>query len=96
MAGLQVAVAEEDSVIGEALPNAYVRVIQYTHNLQTDSISFFVEWFATKPAFNRGRRAIKAMNFNVLDTALTGTGKTENKLLTYMKTLPEFAGAIDA
>jgi hypothetical protein len=55
-----------------------------------------VEWFTTKPAFNRGRRAIKAMNFNVLDSTLTGTGKMENKLLTYMKTLPEFAGAIDA
>jgi len=92
---LQLALAEPDSGVGTAVAAAYVRIVQYTHDLKNNQLSMAVEYHYNAAAKNAGRNPIKGASYAFPESALSGTGGIKNQLYEYLKTLPEFAGATD-
>ncbi len=92
---LQISLAEEVSGIGQDVPAAYVRIVLYTHDIKSDAVSFAVEFHINQQARNRNRGPIKGAAYLVNGVDLAGTGSIRNQLYTWLKTLPEFAGALD-
>jgi hypothetical protein len=95
MAGLQVTLDEEQTEIGASASEAYVKLAIYTHDLKSGAIAFSIEYHYNKQAFNNGRRPIKGASYTVTEAELSGNGGIRAQLYEWLKTRPEFAGAID-
>jgi hypothetical protein len=80
--------------VGVAAPEAYVRIVYYTVDIKNDSLFFAIEYHYNQQARNQNRNPIKGATYTVPDSILTGGGKLA-AMYTYLKTLPEFAGAVD-
>jgi hypothetical protein len=92
---LQINLADTDSGVGVAAPMAYVRIVIYTHDIKSDALSFAVEYHYNQQARNQGRNPIKGASYAVLEAQLVTTGNIRVRMYDYLKTLPEFTGAID-
>lgn len=92
---LQISLLASDSGVGVAAPVAYAHIVIYTHDVKNDALMFAIEYHYNLQARNQLRNPIKSASYSVLEAALTGTGNLRSKMYDYLKTLPEFAGAID-
>lgn len=74
---------------GIDLPTAYAKIS--TFNGAKDFFIFYVDYFATQTARDAGTPVIKSESYQF------NTTEPQNiaSLYTYLKTLPEFAGAVD-
>lgn len=92
---LQIDLPDTDSGVGVAAPAAYARIVIYTHDIKNDALMFAVEYHYNAQAKNQGRNPMKGASYSVLEAELVGTGNIRSKMYDYLKTLPEFVGAID-
>ena len=74
---------------GIDLPTAYAKISSFGGN--KDCFTFQVDYFATQAARDAGTPVVKSESyqFNTVDPQNIAS------LYTYLKTLPEFAGAVD-
>lgn len=77
------------SKFGISLPDAYVKIERWTG--QKDFLCLSVSLYATQEARDTGTPVMEHFNIEL------GTNDAHNlaSLYTYLKTLPEFAGAVD-
>jgi hypothetical protein len=93
---LQLALDESQTEMGTPAPAAYARIVQYSHDLKNDIIQIVVEFHYNQQARNQGRRPLKGAGYSTNDAAvMVFPGGIQAKLYSYLKTLPEFAGATD-
>jgi hypothetical protein len=93
---LQVALDDAGTDIGTAAPTAYAKIVQYTHYVVADRVQIVVEFHYNQAAKNTGRRPLKGATYNAPEAAVNAfTGNMQNRCYSWLKTLPEFAGATD-
>lgn len=89
---LQQSILAADTLVGEAFPESYVKV-EFVRAFKTDSL-VWVNWYANGTARADMKQPVKQHEFTVATSALVGTNVIA-AAYEYLKTLPEFAGAID-
>ena len=93
---LQIALDDTQSEIGAAVPAAYVRIVLYTHDVKNDLIQVALDFHYNQAARNAGRRPIKGAGYQTTENAVNVfTGGMQARIYSWLKTLPEFAGAVD-
>lgn len=81
----------EEIVEPTVYPEAYARIFQIRVNQAMTIIS--VCWYATAAAYAAGEPPVKMFEYNVATSELQGD--IYPAAYAYLKTLPDFAGAID-
>jgi hypothetical protein len=92
---LQISLDSDTSPNGNASPSAYVRIVLFTFDIKTDMYFCVLEFHHNAAARQNGKNPIKGASYHIDGAAIPDTGGIRNNLYTYLKTLPEFAGAID-
>lgn len=90
---LQISISEANSSTGIAIPEAYIRI--HIVSFRTDgaiSISGVVYYNAA--ARQAGKQPVQSFGM-ILPNANPSAGDLRDQGYTYLKTLPEYAGAID-
>lgn len=89
---LQQSILAADTLVGEAFPESYVKV-EFVRAFKSDSL-VWVNWYANGTARADMKQPVKQHEFTVATSTLVGTNVIA-AAYEYLKTLPEFAGAID-
>jgi hypothetical protein len=93
---LQVALDDTQTELGTAAPAAYAKIVQYTHYIVDDYVIIVVEYHYNQAAKNAGRRPLKGATYRATEAEVNAfTGNMQNRCYSWLKTLPEFAGATD-
>jgi hypothetical protein len=97
---LQIDLSAEKSNTGVAAPTAYARIVQLAFDTRTGQVSLAVDVHATQQTRTDGKSpvyggiysGIVGTDMPNLDDTIPGVRAV---LYTWLKTLPDFAGAID-
>ena len=92
---LQIPLDEEQSGIGVPAPEAYAKIVIYTHDIKNDAIQMAVEFHFNVQAMRRDRRPMKGAAYQLLGSELSGTGNFRSQLYEWLKARPEFDGSAD-
>jgi hypothetical protein len=93
---LQVALDDTQTELGTAAPAAYAKIVQYTHYVVDDRVQIVVEFHYNQAAKAAGRRPLKGATYMALESEVNAfSGTMQNRCYSWLKTLPEFAGATD-
>lgn len=88
---LQVALDAVDSMVGSSFPEAYVK-LEFSR-VYKDATYLFVNWYADAQARVDNKQPVRQKEFTAQTTDLIGDFYPA--AYTWLKTQPEFAGAID-
>lgn len=89
---LQQSILAADTLVGFDYPASYVKV-EFVRAWKTDSL-VWVNWYADAQARADLKQPVKQKEFTVATSVLVGANIIAASY-EYLKTLPEFAGAID-
>lgn len=92
---IQIALDEAQTEIGAPAPNAYARIVIFTHDIKNDALQMAVEFQFDQAARQAGRRPIKGAAYQLLGTELSGNGAIRAQLYEWLKALPEYVGGVD-
>lgn len=90
---LQQPILAADTLVGENFPESYVKV-EFVRAWKADSL-IFVNWYANGQARADLKQPVKQKEFTVATNALVDGGNIIASAYVYLKSLPEFADAID-
>ena len=89
---LQQPLLAADTLVGENFPESYVKV-EFVRAWKADSL-IWVNWYANGTARADLKQPVKQHEFTVATSTLVGANIIAASY-EYLKTLPEFAGAVD-
>jgi hypothetical protein len=89
---LQIALLAEDTLVGEAFPESYVKV-EFVRAFKSDSL-IWVNWYANGTARADMKQPVKQKEFTAPTADLVGSNIIAASY-EWLKALPEFAGAVD-
>jgi hypothetical protein len=97
---LQLALTAEQNNVGVVAPEAYARIVQLTFDTKTGKVSVAVDVHYDLAARTAGKSSITGnvysgvtgVDMANIDDTIAGV---RSVLYTWLKTLPDFAGAID-
>lgn len=89
---LQISLLAKDTLVGEAFPESYVKV-EFVRAFKADSL-VWVNFYANGVARADMKQPIKQTEYTVPTASLVGANIIAASY-EYLKSLPEFAGAVD-
>ena len=89
---LQISLLAKDTLVGEAFPESYVKV-EFVRAFKADSL-IWVNFYANGTARADMKHPVKQTEYTVLTASLVGANIIAASY-EHLKTLPEFAGAVD-
>jgi hypothetical protein len=92
---IQISLTEEQTSIGVSAPEAYARIVVYTHDIKRDALQMAVEFHYNAAARVAGRNPIRGISYQLGGDELSGTGGIRPQLYEWLKARPEFNGGID-
>ncbi len=90
---LQQPLLAADTLVGENFPESYFKV-EFVRAFKSDSL-IWGNWYANAQARADMKQPVKQKEFTVATGLLVDGGNIIASAYVYLKTLPEFAGAID-
>lgn len=93
---LRIALDDEQSGIGTPAPLAYARIVHYTHDVKNNLIQVALDVHFNQQARNQDRNPIKGLGFQTTEADVNVfTGGMQARLYSWLKTQPDFLGALD-
>jgi hypothetical protein len=89
---LQISLLAADTFVGENFPESYVKV-EFVRAFKADSL-IWVNWYANGTARADLKQPVKQQEYTVSTASLVGANIIAASY-EHLKTLPEFAGAVD-
>ena len=89
---LQISLLAKDTLVGEAFPESYVKV-EFVRAFKADSL-IWVNFYANGTARADMKQPVKQTEYTAPTASLVGANIIAASY-EYLKTLPEFAGAVD-
>jgi hypothetical protein len=89
---LQIALLAKDTLVGENFPESYVKV-EFVRAFKSDSL-IWVNWYANGTARADMKHPVKQKEYTAETSHLVGSNIIAASY-EWLKTLPEFAGAVD-